>query len=768
MQGSCTYPCKSELYEFVRQHHCCAATVEDADHLYWNILRHSHLQYIEADLKDREDPFDLGEPRRLSKYHLIANPEFDEKNVSDGNKTIFPCPASRVTASCAMGYYCNSLNWQPSCCNALECSRGSKQYPGACSCRCPDGYGGGTCDHNGAFIALEVTFVDETLDTLDIGKIRYFTLDLSKQISVKTTDIEWEEPVQDSSGRRVENSEKNIVRMKLRVMQSTFVDVDRVKDAITSVMCAPEYPYLKNFACDHGPAVWYNASLLNPIQPPSPPPTPPPPTLPLLPPAKVQGPFKINFLALMISLCLLFFILLATLSSIRIYQEQKVWEFYWRGRLSFFHCCCLIFCLKPIPADGNEFNRSVLKEEAVVRKRKEVLRSIQFKQYSEHGSTYGRLTPSQMQKTDVQEATKKFQSRYEPEQLNVKDTNSSHEIETMDAQSLDSKSISNERGRDFIRSFNPSPQNSKLSTLPTAPQGVELSTQAQLRWVEDVVRHDMLILAAVSPRERSNSADGNFSPFRNVLPQQELMALEKQHTPTILDFNATAIDAESPVVLVVDEANVQGTLQQPASRSSREHVLDHLERLRGRPSLHLTPRRFTQEPPTPTEPGITAELGFTPVERPKTPLSLPGPVRNSNGPDSQRPAAHLQGTNPSPHQAALTSNRKATNRGHFSIKKPPIGNAGVRLGSVYHTTDDELMHQLVSSRPAIPRVTSPGTPGARSVAEEASTVDSELSMADLLLGPLHQGLSKRVHADYEDRKSTALNQVEFTGKIFGF
>lgn len=142
----CSKGCQAALDDFVRDEHCCVATLEDADRMYFNTIYHPHISTIEADLRDRSNPFDFNDVAgNLSTFSLVANPLPEDANATtdDLNRDC----SGRMTASCATRF-CLSTNWELSCCDGLSCINGYKLYPGACSCVCPAGFSGRYIDRD--------------------------------------------------------------------------------------------------------------------------------------------------------------------------------------------------------------------------------------------------------------------------------------------------------------------------------------------------------------------------------------------------------------------------------------------------------------------------------------------------------------------------------------------------------------------------------------------------------------------------------------------
>ena len=835
---------------YVQKQHCCVSTLEDADAAFMNILYHPHLQHIEVDLKIQSDPFDLREKNVTAKYPLAGSRtsvtgnstrwsdacptclyipvdqtfQVSKAESSAGPSSVgnFECPASRVASSCAMGLTCRSLNWLPSCCDAFECVRGSKHYPGSCLCACPDGYSGAACDKRGMFVAFDLTFPGETLDTFNLHKLRTFVIDLSIQLRVKTEDVEWEEPTESVLRRRHGAGERRLlasaVGVYFRIFSTNFVALDKLKEETTAAFCKPDFTYVKDFACDLGPAMWYNASLLNPIPPPPSPPSPPPATTPS-PPPEVKKSSSVNVVAILISLCVVFVMLVTGLSGMRLWQESSACQQWTKGETSLTSLCCLLCCFKALPPKKRKEDERDVYQEPTSKIQQN--RKIELKMHS-LGSIYSPRASARRSKENVEDTihfNTKFLNASGLQWKNVGFTKpavgrelhndalstrlmstttftkrewdsfliwdlrpndhikaghcyfipiegalntSDVEIHQLPKEIAGDEHVSGEERQDFrsdeylsagkrpgvhadkqdqlaLSNLSRSSQRAALASM----KGVEFSTKAQLRWVEEGLKSDQRHLSALSLRgalpEIEVMSKGAASPVAKC-PTPIDSGVDASHigganTPTLLSFDGTG--ASSTYVRAVEgNGQVYEYAHQevrPVGRFAREKTLDQLSEVR----TH----------------GITAELGFTP--RPQTPpLSM-----NLHQQNDWKPAASLGARGAG---AVARSPRR-------QFTKSSGVEPGVRLGSTYKNTEDTAAKQILQQFAELRK-------GTRRPQQQESTPDSVpdsvANDTDSMLGSVDRNLSARVHNDYSARKrayeeQTQIHSGDFSGREIG-
>jgi hypothetical protein len=626
-------------------------------------LYHPYLQHIEADLKIRSDPFDLREPNVSLKYWLApANKttwtdvcptcsihpvdqsfHITESATSAGEGSVrsLKCPASRVASSCAMGLACGSLNWPQSCCNAFKCTRGSKPYPGACACTCPKGFSGVACDKTGMFAAFSINFPDETLESFNYHKLSTFVIDLSTQVGVKTKDVQWEEPTESVLRRGHGSGERRLlapaVRVSFRVIETNFMALEKMAVATSKAMCKPDFKYVQDFPCDHGPSQFYNGSLLNPIAPPppSPPPTPPPVEVVSTKPEQST----VNLLAILISLCIILLMLVAGFICIRLLQEPDARQQWMYDEISLTSLCCLVFCFKP---------------PAFLSAGKEEWRNPTFDQHLKGKFEKKSLQSTKEEPLQVEKKSLKFTKGHTP-RTSLRSAQRKDEDQ-------DTKVPGNEKIRGVVIDESlEEPEGDLEFGRSKLFNGVEFSTKTQLRRVEQGIKSSQLQLSALSSRGFRPEVD--VIPRGAASPDKSFSASPRAHTCTLLSFDAAG--SLSPKIRRVEGDKRIYELASPSMRPLGRHTLEkQLDQLSEQ-------RSHTR---------VTAQLGFKPI-RPATPLSPRDPSQHDVG----KPAA---------------SSGVARRPGTTLIKRSPGPHStNSRLGSVYKSPEEatsakEILQQL--------------------------------------------------------------------------
>ena len=495
------------------------------------------------------------------------------------------------------------------------------------------------CDKTGMFAAFSIDFPDETLESFNYPKLTTFVIDLSTQVGVKTKDVQWEEPTESMLRRGHGSGERRLlapaVRVFFRVIETNFMALEKMAVATSKAMCKPDFKYVQDFPCDHGPSQFYNGSLLNPIAPPPPSPPPTPPPVEVVSPKPEQS--TVNLLAILISLCIILLMLVAGFICIRLLQEPDARQQWMYDEISLTSLCCLVFCFKP---------------PALLSTGKEEWRNPTFDQhlqgkFEEKSLQSTKEEPLQVEKKLLQ-FTKGHTSRTSLRSAQRKDVNQ------------DTKVPGNKKIQGVVIDESlEEPEGDVEFGRPKLFNGVEFSTKTQLRRVEQGIKSSQLQLSALSSR--------GFRPEVDVIPRgaasqdKSFSASPRAHTSTLLSFDAAG--SLSPKIRRVEGDKRIYEIASPSMRPLGRHTLEkQLDELSEQ-------RSHTR---------VTAQLGFKPI-RPAAPLSPrdPSDVGNAGACSgvARRPGTTLITRSPGPH---------STNS---------------RLGSVYKSSEEatsakEILQQL--------------------------------------------------------------------------
>jgi hypothetical protein len=496
---------------------------------------------------------------------------------------------------------------------------------------CPEGYSGSACDGTGVFLSFEIAFPDETLETFDVGKLHRYISSLSDTLSVKYSDIEWEDPVEAFARRKesagVRNLLRSTVRVKIRVKQPSFEEIDRVRLASIAAMCKPDFQYTVDFTCDDGPRIFYNASRLSAKTEKT------KPTLTTAittPPPEVISTFRVNSFALTISLIFIALSMIVAIVASRILQETEAWEKRRQGLMGWSEFCCLIVCFKRITPRQPHFAEKYLSDldpgmgENVGRKvdnvnfgqSKFAARIQSIKEENERNQLEGGVTliikDKSMDQAAQDDSSKTLQMSADdnvtPTQFKdlpfllsqQRQSKKKELLQQLNEQIRKKQEERSEKSTDLPESDEKKQDAEKAPTLVSPMQSqaqvrrargvfqapVEFSTKTKLRWVGKQIQSDKSVLSLLTPRTNASN-ECSFQTNQFPSPRESISATVD--TPR----NKESRNSDSPRTLEI-----------------QFNFVPDLERAR---------RALT--------PPLTSELGFTPRSgEPKTQTPKPSTV----------------------------------------------------------------------------------------------------------------------------------------------
>ena len=490
------------------------------------------------------------------------------------------------------------------------------------------------CSQRGVFLSWEISFAGETRDSFGAGKLNAYVGVLAQSLAVDLKDIEWEEPVQfEDSARRQRSastrslwSAHSLVRVRFRVLQPTFAQVDRVRLAAIALLCSPSNENAVDFSCEHGPAVWYNASQLNAIPPPPPPTSVPPAPMTSPPPPPAPEPFKVDLMALLISLCALSGSIFILILWIRFSQERRAFAKLRGGQITWSQYCCLILFAKPPSkhddpderyaiAIGVNQHRSVTprsfgKPKQQARRNKSDITGESYHQEQQDRIKSGEVELSRraailairttllMDENDSNKRGLPEEPPTEPvETLAPRLSSDKRSDEVTDSPQLapvpsDARQVWDPKLSAASTAAALHPRAGARSTRPS--QGVEFSTKTELRWVGKAVMSNEVFLSSLSPPPLASRESRGISAVQGA----------SNDVVGIIEFDDTDSLVSPARICFTSQTASRGLERAPlCGTPTRMHRLPPAA-----PSIDdkLKPSRQVSTPP------ITAELGFMP------------------------------------------------------------------------------------------------------------------------------------------------------------